>query len=293
MRDVLYEVREGFLPVQAVIDELEEFKEEYDLRSFKKQYEELKSAIPKEWLSEIQKGEKKEGKVEVYFTNQDKWMELRSGNAKMFYKVFREGVFKKTNSNDMWLRHFNGLKEEEIWENTRGILVSANLECLDYFIKHNVIWSEMRLCMIKIELTALCKVCYKQDEGLFHLFLLCEKLFFFFQYLKEMMNELGVRKENQDWQRIFMLGVEGKCRNKTMINLLIVLAKNAIWKRRNIAKNRSVCIELWILFKHMVEDYMFTLCNYWRLEGKEEMFLKTVSSEVRNILFKHGIKVVV
>ncbi len=81
VRDVLYEIREGFLPVQAVIDELEEFKEEYDL-SIKKQYEELKSAMPKEWLNEMQKEEKKEGKVEVYFTNQDKWMELRSGNVK-------------------------------------------------------------------------------------------------------------------------------------------------------------------------------------------------------------------
>lgn len=204
------------------------------ISSIKKQYEELKSAIPKEWLNEIQKWEKKEGKVEVYFTNQDKWMELRSGNVKMFYKVFREEVFTKPNSNDMWLRHFNGLKEEEIWENTRGIVVSANLECLDYFIKHNVIWSEMRLCIIKKEQTALCKVCKKLDEGLFHLFLLCEKLGIFFQYLKEMMNELGVRKENQDWQRIFMLGVEGKCKNKTMINLLIVLAKKTLYGKEEI-----------------------------------------------------------
>ncbi len=104
---------------------------------------------------------------------------------KCFIRYLGKEFKKKTNSNDMWLRQFNGLKEEEIWENTRGILVSANLECLDYFIKHNVIWSEMRLCMIKKEQTALCKVCYKQDEGLFHLFLLCEKLFFFFQYVKK------------------------------------------------------------------------------------------------------------
>ncbi len=48
-----------------------------------------------------------------------------------------------------------------------------------------------------------------------------------------------------------------------------------------------------MLFKHMVEDYMFTLCNYWRLEGKQEMFLKMFSSEVQNILSKHGIKVFV
>lgn len=43
----------------------------------------------------------------MYFTNQDKWMELRSGNVKKNSKVFREEVFKKTNSNDMWLRHWS------------------------------------------------------------------------------------------------------------------------------------------------------------------------------------------
>ncbi len=98
-----------------------------------------------------------------------------------------------------------------------------------------------------------------------------------------MVNELGVRKEDQDWQIIFMLGVGGKCKNKTMINLLIVLVKNAIWKR-NIVKNRSVCIDVWMLYKHMVEYYIFTLCNYWRLEGKEEMFLKIFLQKYR-ILF--------
>ncbi len=61
-------------------------------------------------------------------------------------KFFREEVFKKTIS--------NCLKEEEIWENMRGILVSVNWECLDFFIRHNVIWSEIRLCIIKKEQTA-------------------------------------------------------------------------------------------------------------------------------------------
>lgn len=67
MKDILYEVKDGFLPVQVIIDELEEAKEEYDIRSVKKQYEEIKNAIPKAWLNEIQKKEKKEGNIEVFF----------------------------------------------------------------------------------------------------------------------------------------------------------------------------------------------------------------------------------
>ncbi len=46
-----------------------------------------------------------------------------------------------------------------------------------------------------------------------------------------MVNELGVRKEDQDWQIIFMLGVGGKCKNKTMINLLIFGEKRYMEKK--------------------------------------------------------------
>lgn len=115
VRDILYEIRDGFLPIQAIIDELEEAKEEYDISCVKKQYEEMKNAIPTEWLNEIQRGGVKEGRIQVFFINKDKRMELKLGNVKMFYQVFMEGAFKKPNSNVMWLRHFNGLEEKDIW----------------------------------------------------------------------------------------------------------------------------------------------------------------------------------
>lgn len=35
IKDILYDVKDGFLPVQVIIDELEEAKEEYDIRSVK------------------------------------------------------------------------------------------------------------------------------------------------------------------------------------------------------------------------------------------------------------------
>lgn len=176
VRDIMYEIRDGFLPMQVIIDELEEAKEEYDISCVKKQYEEMKIAIPNEWLNEIQSGEgRKQGEFKCFFINQNKRMEFKLGNVKMFYNIFMGEAFKKPNSNDMWLRHFKGLSEKEIWQNMRGVLISTELESLDYFIRHNVIYTEMRLCLMKKEQNALCKVCKQQDEGLLHLFLLCEK----------------------------------------------------------------------------------------------------------------------
>jgi hypothetical protein len=292
VKDIMYEIREGFLPMQVIIDELEEAKEDYDICCVKKQYEEMKNAIPNEWLNEIQSGEgRKKGELKCFFINQGKRMELKLGNLKMFYHVFMEKDFKKPNANDMWLRHFNGLSEEVIWKNMRGVLISTELESLDYFIRHNVIYSEMRLCLMKKELNALCKVCKKQDEGLLHLFLLCEKLSVFLKMLKNMINELKEKTEEGDWQRILMLGMEEKCKNKGVINLLCMLAKKAIWRRRNIVKIRNVVLDVWILYKNMVKEYLLTLYNYWRLEGKEEVFFKIYTNEVGNILQKYKMEI--
>ncbi len=58
VRDVLYEVKEGFLPIQAIIDEVEETKEEFNVKSLKQQYGQMKE---KERLNKIERNEEKNG----------------------------------------------------------------------------------------------------------------------------------------------------------------------------------------------------------------------------------------
>lgn len=52
--------------------------------------------------------------------------------------------------------------------------------------------------------------------------------------------------------------------------------------KEEIVKIKNVYMDVWKLFKNLVEDYMFTLCNYWRIEGKE-VFFKMFSFQVQNI----------
>lgn len=106
-----------------------------------------------------------------------------------------------------------------------------------------------------------------------------------------MMNELREKTEEEDWQRILMLGMGEKCKNKEVMNLLFMLARKAIWKRRNIVKIRAVSIDVWILYKNMVKDYVLTIYNYWRLEGKEEVFFKLYTTEVGNIFKKYKMEI--
>lgn len=82
VRDILYEFKEGFLPVQVIIDAMEEAKEEDNV--LRKQYEEVKSKIPEDWLEMIQGGGSGENKMEVFLKLNDKEVCFKSCKAKTF-----------------------------------------------------------------------------------------------------------------------------------------------------------------------------------------------------------------
>lgn len=115
-------------------------------------------------------------------------------------------------ANQVWLRNFNGIEEKDIWKNRAWKWLDVDLECLDYFIRQNVIYTEMRLCLMQKERNVQCKVCKKDDEGILHLFLFCEKLNPFLNELKEIVKELRENEEVTVWKRFFYAGNDGEQR---------------------------------------------------------------------------------
>ncbi len=244
IRDVLFEYKEGFLPLQVIIDAMEDEKEDFNVAVLRRQYEDVKKAIPEQWLDEISKGGKSENKMDVVLKCKDKWIDFNLGTVKMFYGFFINSVFKKPIANQFWIRHFNEIEENNIWRDMKWQWLDVDLECFDYFIRHNVLFTEMRLCAMQKETNAQCKVCKKDDEGFLHLFLFCEKLTPFFKELKEIINALRDKKDDLNWEIIFLLGLRENNANKKLINLFLILAKKAVWKRRNVAKNRGFYFKL-------------------------------------------------
>ncbi len=98
------------------------------------------------------------------------------------------------------------MEETDIWKDRKWQWLDVDLECFDYFIRH-VFFTEMRLCAIQTETNAQCKVCKKDDEGILHLFLFCEKLTTFFEELKEIIIALR-DKGDLNWEIIFFARIE-------------------------------------------------------------------------------------
>lgn len=57
IKDVMYEVREGFLPLQAVVDMVQEADEDVSVVTIQKVFAKIKSAVPPSWVSVIDKGQ--------------------------------------------------------------------------------------------------------------------------------------------------------------------------------------------------------------------------------------------
>lgn len=118
-----------------------------------------------------------------------------------------------------------------------GKFVQTKLENLEYFIRNKAVFTDTILNKIGMEESVTCKVCQDADEGFLHLFLYCNELKDFNERCKSIILTLRAeRDENLEWEQVLMLGVNRECNNEKLINLLVMLMKSAIWKRRVVAK---------------------------------------------------------
>lgn len=95
VRDVLYEFKEGFLPVQCIVDAMEEAKEDYSRQEITNKYVTIKEAIPKEWIKRIENMEEETKEKNIYVKLGDKLYDFKTCTVKMFYCFFLEMVFLK------------------------------------------------------------------------------------------------------------------------------------------------------------------------------------------------------
>lgn len=283
IRDVLYEVREGFLPVQAIYDEVKNIENHVNRNALKKQYDQIKEAIPKEWIINIEKQGKdsEEDKMKVFLKAKGDKEPFYLSHIRTFYVLFRNSVFKEPAGNKFWKKVFIKLEEEDLWRNLRKWHIDVKMENLDFYIRHNIIFSEEKLYKCGMTGDALCKVCCEKNEGILHMFLSCKELIIFRDKMKNLIKSLlgdkmDVIEDEQSWNCVFLFGMNEKSDNQNVINLFLIVARYAIWCRRNVAREKNKKLGLWIYFKKKLEDYIRTLESYFNAEGKMYVFDKLI-----------------
>lgn len=282
VKDILYEVINGYLPIQAIMDAIFEIERNVTKGTLTKQFDELKKAIPKGWVERIEKNEKdeNEGMPELYFKKKNGenkcFFECK---VKDFYLVFRETAFVKPVANSYWKERYD-VDEIDIWKNVGMKYMDPILEDFNFLLRHNGILTEMRLCKIGIGKDASCKVCMKRDEGLLHLFFYCEELDDFMGKMKKIVKSMLKEKYNENmtqnaWEKMVLFGFNGKDCNVNVFTLLITIAKNVIWLRRNLAKYEKRKVDVWVLFKNKMESSVNLIWKYFLMSDREDDFIET------------------
>lgn len=280
IKDLLYEVIEGYLPLQVVVDALREGGKRVWRMKLDRQYEDLKKAIPKDWIERIENYESGEEDElpEVFFkrSNGEK-VNFNLCKVRNFYSVFRSMAFTKPVALSYWKERYDELNENEFWGNVRLKYMEPILENFNYLLRHNCMLTEMRLHKIGIQNDAKCKVCMKENEGLLHLFFYCEKLDDFMRKMKDIAKSIFEGKYEEDqkkWEKMFLFGCND-CKMYTF-NLCVTVAKYVIWLRRNMAKYDGKNVDVWIIFKNRMEYSVRLLWNYFLMENKEDDFIEII-----------------
>lgn len=274
VKDVLYEVKEGFFPFQAIVDEVKEVEDDVNVKILEKQYEQVKEAIPGQWIRRIEGENGNEGdKMKVFIKEKGEDISLNQSSVKEFYVFFRKVVFKEPAAVKFWEKVFNDFDKRMLWENLGRWYMDARMENLDFCIRHNIIFSELKLYKMGLIENAMCKVCMIKEEGILHIFLSCTELQAFKLKMKNVVKELlgdkgdEIEKE-QNWSCMFLFGVNIDCKNRNVINMFLTVGRFIIWQRRNFVRKEKKKLDLWTSFKRKLEDYIKTLEEYFKSEGK-------------------------
>lgn len=280
IKDILYEVKPGFLPLQAIIDTLEEQEDIKSIKTIENLYKNLKEAIPVNWIKDINIYENgnESDKPEVFCIKGDTNVPLNSCVLRTFYSFFQNDVFEEPKANAYWKRLYPHLDVKDIWATVRMTFKSPMLENFDFLLRHNCILSEMRLCKIGEAQDAICKVCQNEDEGLLHLFFRCKKLSCFMRKMKKITEEFvcDVNVIQDKWETLFLFGFSGQAKNKYALNLWLATARHTIWNRRNIIKQKGREISVCNLYKQKLTYVIEILREYCHIMRKPDMSVKCI-----------------
>ncbi len=95
VKDILYEVKEGFLPFHAILEKVKAVEEDINVRSLENQYEQVKEAIPEQWIQKIEEDKGNEGeKMKVFIKGKGEEVSFDQCLVKEFYVYFRNLVLK-------------------------------------------------------------------------------------------------------------------------------------------------------------------------------------------------------
>lgn len=269
LKDIIYEYVPGFLPSMAISELVEEYVDDIDTIAIEKCYNILMQVIPHEWQSIINSDKLDHTKKPLEIISDNLIITIRKLKSKIFYNLLRKKNYEEPTSQLFWSNIFQDFELSRIWQVVHMPLKSPELVDLDFRIAHNSIFTMKKLKRIGKVDSDLCPICKKEQETLLHLFLECEKLSQFHEFLHGILEVLFQEATqfqllNFDYELFLMLGMCTQMTrvNVEFVNIVFSMARLCIYKRRQVAIMHSRIIPLPRYFHKKLCDFIKQIVEY-------------------------------
>lgn len=227
----------------------------------------IKCCMKPEWLILLQNASCGVQYTPVHFSfyKGKKQIDVCKAKTKDVYCILSDRITKVPTAERAWSNFYPPVKVSKIWHNI-VLKFASPMFHLDFRVRHRRIYTGIILHQINKECLRLCSVCKKDDETLELVFLECVELVNFKVRLKELL-ETKCRYECNDvseWDYHVLFGLTQRMSgvNDNVVNLILSVARRAIFLRRNLALHEG---RLVVLGDYFVGHYKAFFSIYFSL----------------------------
>uniref|UniRef100_A0A4W5LRK9 Reverse transcriptase domain-containing protein n=3 Tax=Hucho hucho TaxID=62062 RepID=A0A4W5LRK9_9TELE len=276
--DIVYEVIPGFLPFNAIYDNVIEVDDEISKTTVDNMYKKILGCIPGEWVALINNEvvKRARGLPVLYYENNGEKHVLSGLKVSMVYRKCILKEIKVPASEKVWLKVFVNIDVKSIWKNVNVKYNSIECEDNDFKLKHNRIFTNVVLHQINRNIKRECDICGVGVEHFMHFFIECSRLKDFHEFLKGLLvkhwgNEII---NGMEWKRVFLFGliVKSKVLNINLLNYVLSHARYAVRLRRNLGHYEGKIVSVEGFFRRILEKDVELLYRYGRGDF-EKMFV--------------------
>ena len=165
---------------------------------------------------------------------------------------------------------------KSVWKTIHSPGKSSDHVNLDFKIAH-IILTYSKLFKYGLVPSRLCPVCLKEEEDICHLFLYCDELYNLISVFNEMCICAFKKTEFslEYLKSLLLFGCYRKIQNctKDLFNILLSIYRISVFKRRLIAEQRSVNINIVTFFKHYMRQHFMLLFNHYGNQNRSSVFI--------------------
>lgn len=264
IRDLLYEVIPGFLPVDA-IDDMVSLAHPYTptTNTVEKLYHSILNSIPQDWFDNLQSKYKDYNEVDknpsLFIVNDlDQRVPFHSLNVKIITTIARNLRKTVPTGVQYWLSHLPNVDFSLVWPLIYTNFKDNYLGDLDYLISHNAVFTNHRLYKAGKIVSPKCDFCTFFPEDVYHLFVCCQTIQSLWQFVFEIIySTCNVNKfttRDSILMMLFGYSVKDDRYEYTLINILLSLSRYTIHSRRLAYKHCTRQIDLVSYFKYKLKQ---------------------------------------